>query len=124
MSKANKKEIPKSVIRKKTINIFIIRKIAEIAMVIAIIFLPYILGYYILGKESAFCGEGQFFDKYSGKWNPQVNICNGHDYIKTWGVGLFWLFITAGAIFLILLWVKWNWNEAEFKAKDKLGYYS
>jgi hypothetical protein len=121
MDKKKKKEIPESVIRKKTINIFIIRKIAEITIVFAIIFLPYIMGYYILGKESKWCGSPVLFDTPSEP-NPIVS-CEGH-YIKIWFIGLVWLIIAAIAIGLIIYWIMWNWEEAKYEAKSKLGCYN
>jgi len=116
-NKKKKKEIPKSVIRRKTITIFLIRKFVEIVIFFAIISSPYITGYYILGKENKWCNAELF--SYG---DAAIISCDGH-YMIRWFIGFLWLFIAAGVIALIIAWIKWNWDEAEFKAKDKLGYY-
>jgi len=121
MSKKKKKDIPKSVIREKALKIFVRKKIVEISVVLALIFVPYFVGGIILGQESALCGEGKLFDKYSGEWSPQPDSC-AHDYLMKWITGLFWLFILMAVIFLILMWIKYNWEAGKKELDDAFEY--
>ncbi len=88
---------------KLTWKYFCIRKFIEILIVLAFIFIPYLVGLHF----------------YECDWRLYSGVC-GDSLLDWWGKGIWACLSVVVALGLILLIIAWNWDRAEKKAKDML----
>ena len=104
-------------------KIFIKRKAIEIAWaimgILVISLVPFITGYFILGKESSFCGLFFADTAETAIYRP----CEG-DIFGRWFVGIFFIMIIGCLSYLIIsltyLWIKRNWEKSMEEAAECL----
>ncbi len=109
--------------KKLTWKYFLKQKTKEISIGIiiclAIIFIPYYLGYVIGDNMDINCGGGWY--------NAETELTDEFSHLEfectnfeIWGEGLFYTLIASFIIFIIRIWLISNWEKAEKKAKKEL----
>lgn len=116
----------KATLKELTWKYFIQSKFKEIIwtaiILVAIIFIPYLLGHSIGDNKSYWCDDSDFCEsQYNWDYCNENAECGK---VTQWGEGLLYLIIGAVSLFvvglIIYLWFSCNWEKAEKKARKEL----